>query len=89
MKNRKIIMCLLLSFSIFLYFPFVRSVSGSEALWVKSDFPIEKQNSLEFVPGEILVKFKDGINQSRDKCIEFHICGLKRFKRIGQIKVDV
>ena len=86
MKNRKIIMCLLLSFSFFLYFPFVRSVSGSEALLVKSDFPIEKQNSLEFVPGEILVKFKDGVNQSQISALNSYLQS-KEFKRIGQIKV--
>ena len=61
--------------------------SGSKAIWAKGDFPIEKQNSIEFVPGEILVKFKEGINRSEISALNSYM-RTQEIRRIEPIKVS-
>jgi subtilisin family serine protease len=86
MKNKKMIICLLLLVAMFLYAPAVWSDSGSQTLWANEGFQIEKQSSVEFVPGEILVKFKESTNQSEISALNSYMRA-REFKRIQSINV--
>ena len=86
MKNKIISMCLLLSIAIFLYDQAVWSDSGSQTSWEKSNFQFENRNSLEYVPGEILVKFKEGTRQNKIGSMNSYMRA-QEFKRIKRINV--
>ncbi len=65
MKKRKKIVCVLVFVTMFFYVPVAWSDRSQQGLWRSGNLPIDKKFSAEFMPGEVLVKFKEGATEGR------------------------
>ena len=72
--------------TIFLYAPFAWSDGSPQALWGSGGLQIEKQISAEFVPGEVLIKFKEKATQAEMKALHSYLQA-QEIKRIEPIEV--
>jgi subtilisin family serine protease len=91
MKKRMKIICVLVFVTIFLCVPFAWSDQRPLALWGSGGLPIEKQISTEFVPGEVLIKFKERTTQAEMKALHSNLRAqeIKRIERIGVRRIKL
>ena len=91
MKKRKKIICVLVFVTMFLYVPFAWSGRGPQALWESGRLPIEKQISAEFVPGEVLIKFKKGTSHAEIKASHSNLRAreIRRIEPIGVRRIKL
>ena len=87
MKRRIKIICVLVFVTILLYVPFAWSNRPQQALWGSGDMPIDKQFSAEFVPGEVLVKFKEKATKAEIQALHSYLRA-QEIKRIEPIEVS-
>ncbi len=86
MKKRIKIICLLVFVTMFLYIPFAGSEQKPQAILGSGHLAIEKQISAEFVPGEVLVKFKKGTTHAKITALHSNL-GAQEMRRIEPIGV--
>ncbi len=91
MKKRKNIIYVLIFVTIFLYVPFAWSDRRPQALWGSGRLPIEKQISAEFVPGEVLIRFKERATQAEMKALHSNLRAQEiwRIERIGVRRIKL
>ena len=91
MKKRIKIICVLVFVTMFLYIPFAGSEQKPQALLGSGHLAIEKQISAEFVPGEVLVKFKKGTTHAKTTALHSNMGAqeIRRIKRIGVRRIKI
>jgi subtilisin family serine protease len=86
MKKGIKVICVLVFVTIFIWIPFAWSDQRPQALWGSVGSPIEKQFSTEFVPGEVLLKFKKGTTRTETRTLHSNF-GAKEIRRIESLGV--
>ncbi len=88
-KIKKIVV--LVCVAIFFYVPFAWSDGRPQALWGSGALPIEKQVSAEFMPGEVLIKFKEKTPQAEMKALHSYLQAqeIKRIEPIGVRRIKL
>ena len=91
MKNGKRIICVLVFVTMFLYLPVAWSGGAPQPLWGSDGLPIEKQIFAEFMPGEVLVKFKEGITQGEIKALHSNLRAqeIRRIEPLGVRRIKL
>jgi subtilisin family serine protease len=89
--KKRIKISVLVFVTIFLYVPFAWSDGRPHALWGSGGLPIEKQISAEFVPGEVLIKFKEKATQAEMKALHSYLQAqeIRRIKPIGVRRIKL
>jgi len=89
--KKRIKFSVLVFVTIFLYVPFAWSDGRPQALWGIGGLPIEKQISAEFVPGEVLIKFKEKAIQAEMKALHSYLQAqeIRRIEPIGVRRIKL
>ena len=82
MKRRIKSICMIVFVNMLLYVSSAWSSVPQQALWGKSDKPIDERFSVDFVPNEVLMKFKEEITQTKMQALHSYL----RAEEIGQNK---
>jgi len=91
MRKREKIICVLVVVATFLYIPFALSDPKPQVLSGSGRLLIEKQIPADFVPGEVLVKFKKGAAPAKITALHsnFQAQEIKGIERIGVRRIKL